>query len=70
MRLQEIIALAQPKPNIQYAYFKSADGYYKNWDIASVLYPQSLLAYQKNDRPLPVENGEPLRLASLIKLKI
>ncbi|BAY77810.1 oxidoreductase molybdopterin binding protein [Nostoc linckia NIES-25] len=68
VRLQEIIALAQPKSNIQYAYFKSADGYYESWDIASVLHPQTLLAYQKNGETLPIENGAPLRLASPIKL--
>lgn len=68
VRLQEIIALAQPKANVKYAYFKSADGYYESWDIASVLHPQTLLAYQKNGEPLPVDNGAPLRLASPIKL--
>ncbi|MBW4612209.1 MAG: molybdopterin-dependent oxidoreductase [Desmonostoc vinosum HA7617-LM4] len=68
VRLQEIIALAQPKDNVQYAYFKSADGYYESWDIASALHPQTLLAYQKNGDVLPKENGAPLRLASPIKL--
>ncbi len=68
VRLQEIVALAQPKANVQYAYFKSADGYYESWDIASVLHPQTLLAYQKNGQPLPVDHGAPLRLASPIKL--
>lgn len=68
VRLQEIVALAQPKANVQYAYFKSADGYYESWDIASALHPQTLLAYQKNGEPLPVDNGAPLRLASPIKL--
>jgi DMSO/TMAO reductase YedYZ molybdopterin-dependent catalytic subunit len=48
VRLQEIVALAQPKTNVQYAYFKSADGYYESWDLASALHPQTLLAYQKN----------------------
>uniref|UniRef100_A0A8J6ZP63 Molybdopterin-dependent oxidoreductase n=1 Tax=Desmonostoc muscorum LEGE 12446 TaxID=1828758 RepID=A0A8J6ZP63_DESMC len=68
VRLQEIIALAQPKPYIQYAYVKSADGYYESWDIASALHPQTLLAYEKNGDTLPIENGAPLRLASPIKL--
>ncbi|BAY07923.1 molybdopterin-dependent oxidoreductase [Calothrix sp. NIES-2098] len=68
IRLKEIIKLAQPKANIKYAYFKSADGYYESWDIASVLHPQTLLAYQKNGEPLPIDNGAPLRLASPIKL--
>jgi DMSO/TMAO reductase YedYZ molybdopterin-dependent catalytic subunit len=68
VRLREIVALAQPKANIKYAYFKSADGYYESWDLASALHPQTLLAYQKNGESLPVENGAPLRLASPIKL--
>jgi DMSO/TMAO reductase YedYZ molybdopterin-dependent catalytic subunit len=68
VRLREIITLAQPKENVKYAYFKSADGYYESWDIASSLHPQTLLAYQKNGEILPVDNGAPLRLASPIKL--
>lgn len=68
VRLREIVALAQPKANVNYAFFKSADGYYESWDIASALHPQTLLAYQKNGEPLPIENGAPLRLASPIKL--
>ncbi|KAB8335165.1 molybdopterin-dependent oxidoreductase [Scytonema tolypothrichoides VB-61278] len=68
VRLREVIALAQPKANVRYVYFQSADGYYSSWDIASSLHPQTLLAYQKNGEPLPVENGAPLRLASPIKL--
>lgn len=68
IRLQELVKLAQPKSDVRYAYFESADGYYESWDIASVLHPQTLLAYQKNSAPLPIENGAPLRLASPIKL--
>ncbi|BAY39461.1 oxidoreductase molybdopterin binding protein [Nostoc sp. NIES-2111] len=68
VQLREIIALAQPKSQVKYAYFKSADGYYESWDITSALHPQTLLAYEKNGAPLPVENGAPLRLASPIKL--
>ncbi|BCL36463.1 molybdopterin-dependent oxidoreductase [Nostoc sp. MS1] len=68
IKLRDIIALAQPKSQVKYAYFKSADGYYESWDIASALHPQTLLAYEKNGAPLPVENGAPLRLASPIKL--
>jgi DMSO/TMAO reductase YedYZ molybdopterin-dependent catalytic subunit len=68
VRLQEIVALAQPQKNVKYVYFQSADGYYSSWDIASALHPQTLLAYQKNGETLPKENGAPLRLASPIKL--
>lgn len=68
LQLRDIITLAQPKKNVRYVYFESADGYYESWDIASALHPQTLMAYEKNGQPLPIENGAPLRLASPIKL--
>jgi DMSO/TMAO reductase YedYZ molybdopterin-dependent catalytic subunit len=68
VQLQEIIRLAQPKSTVRYAYFESADGYYESWDLASVVHPQTLLAYQKNGAPLPIQHGAPLRLAAPIKL--
>jgi len=68
VRLQELIQLAQPKPGARYVYFKSADGYYESWDLASSVHPQTLMAYQKNGQPLPIENGAPLRLAAPVKL--
>ena len=68
VRLRDLISLAQPKPSVGYVYFKSADGYYESWDIASALHPQTLMAYQKNSQPLSIDNGAPLRLASPIKL--
>ncbi|AFZ00504.1 molybdopterin-dependent oxidoreductase [Calothrix sp. PCC 6303] len=68
VRLRDLIALAQPKANVKFAYFVSADTYYSSWDLASSVHPQTLLAYEKNGEPLPVENGAPLRLAAPIKL--
>ena len=68
VRLRDILSLVQPKANASYVYFKSADGYYESWDIASALHPQTLMAYQKNGQPLSIDNGAPLRLASPIKL--
>jgi DMSO/TMAO reductase YedYZ molybdopterin-dependent catalytic subunit len=68
IRLQDLVSLVQPKANVRYVYFKSADGYYESWDIASALHPQTLMAYQKNSQPLSIDNGAPLRLASPIKL--
>lgn len=68
VRLRELIHLAQPKANVRYVYFKSADGYYESWDLASAAHPQTLMAYQKNGGPLSVGNGAPIRLASPIKL--
>ena len=68
VRLYELLRLAQPKSNARYVYFKSADGYYESWDLASATHPQTLMAYQKNGQPLSADNGAPLRLASPIKL--
>lgn len=68
VRFRDLATLVQPKPRVRYVYFKSADGYYESWDIASAMHPQTLMAYQKNDGPLPIDNGAPLRLASPIKL--
>lgn len=68
VRLQELLRLAQPKPNARYVYFKSADGYYESWDLVSATHPQTLMAYQKNGQSLSADNGAPLRLASPIKL--
>lgn len=68
VRLRDLIQLAQPKPGVEYVYFQSADRYSESWDLRSCLHPQTLLAYQKNGQPIPIENGAPLRLASPIKL--
>lgn len=68
VKLQDLLTLAQLKPSAKYVYFKSADGYYESWDLASSLHPQTLLAYQMNGAPLPPDNGAPLRLAAPIKL--
>ena len=68
VRLRDLVSLVQPKANVRYIYFKSADGYSESWDLASALHPQTLMAYQKNGQPLSVDNGAPIRLASPIKL--
>ncbi len=68
VRLRDLIQLAQPKETVRYVYFQSADGYYESWDLRSCLHPQTLMAYQKNGAPLPINNGAPLRLAAPIKL--
>jgi DMSO/TMAO reductase YedYZ molybdopterin-dependent catalytic subunit len=68
VRIADLMALVQPKNTVRYAYFYSADGYYDSWDLASALHPQTLLAYHRNDQPIAIDNGAPLRLASPIKL--
>jgi DMSO/TMAO reductase YedYZ molybdopterin-dependent catalytic subunit len=68
VRLRDLLIAAQLKPSAKYVYFKSADGYYESWDLASALHPQTLLVDRMNGAPLPPENGAPLRLAAPIKL--
>ena len=67
VRLADLLRLAQPTAGAKYVYFQSADGYYESWDLASCLHPQTLLAYEMNGKPLPADNGAPLRLATPIK---
>ena len=38
------------------------DLYYESIDFDDALHPQTILAYDMNDAPLPVPNGAPLRL--------
>jgi DMSO/TMAO reductase YedYZ molybdopterin-dependent catalytic subunit len=68
LRLRDLAKMVQPKDSVKYVLFSSADNYTESWDLASALHPQTLLAYQMNGQPLPVNNGAPLRLASPIKL--
>ncbi len=68
IRLLDLARMVQPRDSVRYVLFESADKYTDSWDLASSLHPQTLLAYQMNGQPLPVENGAPLRLAAPIKL--
>jgi DMSO/TMAO reductase YedYZ molybdopterin-dependent catalytic subunit len=36
--------------------------YYESVDLYDALHPQTILAYEMNDRPLPIQHGAPLRL--------
>jgi DMSO/TMAO reductase YedYZ molybdopterin-dependent catalytic subunit len=76
--LVEVLKKAQPTSDARYVFFRSAQGfvndqgqsygYYETWDMASSIHPQTLLAYEKNKKPLPLDNGAPIRLSSPIKL--
>ena len=58
----------QPLPSARYAVFHCADPddddqyYYESIDFEDVYHPQTILAYELNDHPLPIANGAPLRL--------
>lgn len=54
-----------------YVFLSTPDnGYFVGWDRNAILHPQTLLAYEMNGRPLTLEHGAPLRLASTTKYGI
>jgi DMSO/TMAO reductase YedYZ molybdopterin-dependent catalytic subunit len=52
----------------KYVGFSSIDGqYYVGIDMLSALHPQTILCYEMNGKPLPLNQGAPLRLIIPIK---
>ncbi len=68
VRLEEIVKRVQPTPDAKYVVFRGMDtdsdasNYYESIDLIDAVHPQTILAYEMNDKPLPVANGAPLRL--------
>lgn len=74
--LNLILGAAKPKPNARYVVFYCADPmddsngdgipdtafYYESLDLLEATHPQTILAYNLNGAPLPVQNGAPVRL--------
>jgi Sulfite oxidase and related enzymes len=54
--------LAQPKPEAQFVYFTSYDGYTTNTSLAACLDDDVLVATQFDGAPLPREHGGPARV--------
>jgi DMSO/TMAO reductase YedYZ molybdopterin-dependent catalytic subunit len=55
------------KPEARFIVFHCADAndgtpYYESFDLVDAYHPQTILAWNLNDSPLPVPNGAPLRL--------
>lgn len=68
VRLEEILKLVRPRSEAKYVVFRCMDtdsdgnNYYESIDLVDAVHPQTILAYELNDRPLPIDNGAPLRL--------
>ncbi|MDB6105164.1 MAG: hypothetical protein JWO52_5163 [Gammaproteobacteria bacterium] len=67
--LSSVLKLSQVMPQARYVVFHCADSlgaaadtYYESVDLLDAFHPQTLLAYELNGKPLPVQNGAPLRL--------
>lgn len=73
VQLARILEMAEPKPEAKFVVFRcfdsmdgrSVDGrdsrYYESIDLDDAHHAQTILAYDLNDKPLPVTNGAPLR---------
>ncbi|MBS0445819.1 MAG: molybdopterin-binding protein [Proteobacteria bacterium] len=69
--LAHLLGQAQPLPKARYVLFRCADSmegltvdsrYYESIDFDDAYHAQTILAYDLNDKPLPIANGAPLRL--------
>ena len=70
--LAVILAAGRVKPEARYVVFRCADNmspagaepqfYYESLDLLEATHPQTLLAYELNNAPLPVKHGAPIRL--------
>jgi len=71
--LGPLLRQVEPAPNARYVVFHCADPmdsesmagaekYYESIDFYDAYHPQTILAYDMNDAPLPVRHGAPLRL--------
>ncbi len=71
-RVSALLEAVRLLPNARYVVFLCADPmeedgsslYYESVDLEDAFHPQTILAYELNDKPLPIENGAPLRLRS------
>jgi len=68
--LAYLLDLVKPLPQARYVVFRCADSmeggagdsrYYESIDLDDARHAQTILAYELNDEPLPVQNGAPLR---------
>lgn len=68
VRLEAIVDKVRPMPAARYIVIRCMDTdgdgakYYESIDLIDAVHPQTILAYEMNDQPLPVANGAPLRL--------
>ena len=68
--LGRLLEAARPAAQARFVVFHCADPmdddgtspYYESVDMDDAWHAQTILAYELNDKPLPVENGAPLRL--------
>jgi DMSO/TMAO reductase YedYZ molybdopterin-dependent catalytic subunit len=61
----------QDETKMAYVGMETPDkAYYIGLDMPSAIHPQTILAYELNERPIPVNHGKPLRLIIPVKYGI
>jgi DMSO/TMAO reductase YedYZ molybdopterin-dependent catalytic subunit len=67
-RLRAVLDAVQPRPEARYVVFHCADPdddgefYYESLDFEDAYHPQTILAYELNGKPLPRQQGAPVRV--------
>jgi len=70
VRLSHLLGMAQPQPQARFVVFHCLDRmdedeaktlYYESVDLDDAFHEQTILAWDLNGKPVPVENGAPLR---------
>ena len=62
VRFSDFAASVGAQSFANYARLTASDDYYLDEDMKTLMHPQVMLAWMANDRPLPPENGAPMRL--------
>jgi DMSO/TMAO reductase YedYZ molybdopterin-dependent catalytic subunit/thiosulfate reductase cytochrome b subunit len=66
--MRDILEMCKPKAEAKFVIFYSYDideagnAYYSGLRVSDMYDEQTILAYEMNDKPLPIEHGAPLRL--------
>ena len=62
VRFSDFAKSVGAQPFASYGRFVASDGYVLDEDMTTLMHPQVMLAWMINDKPIPPENGAPLRL--------
>ena len=62
VRFSDFAKSVGAQPFASYGRFVASDGYVIDEDMTTLMHPQVMLAWMINDKPIPPENGAPLRL--------
>jgi DMSO/TMAO reductase YedYZ molybdopterin-dependent catalytic subunit len=62
VQLGGLLEEAELHPEVEEMFIEADDGFYESVGMADIMDPRTLLVYEMNDEPLPIEHGFPLRI--------